>query len=47
VVERNEEVARVRAVLNKRDTFGNTALHLACVDGSEDCVRMLIEVRVC
>jgi len=34
----------VRGILDVQDGFGNTALHLACVDGSEECVRMLIEV---
>jgi ankyrin repeat protein len=43
-VRRNEEVKEVRAVLDLPDAFGNTALHLACVDGSEECVRILIEV---
>ncbi len=34
----------MRGMLDIQDGFGNTALHLACVDGSEECVRMLIEV---
>ena len=36
----------VLRILDTQDSFGNTALHLACVDGSEECVRMLIEVLI-
>lgn len=46
VVRRNQETQEVRAILDVQDAFGNTALHLACVDGSEDCVRLLIEVSI-
>lgn len=46
VVQRNEEQREIRAILDLQDSFGNTALHLACVDGSEECVKILIEVCV-
>lgn len=44
VMQRNEEQKQVRAIVDLTDSFGNTALHLACVDGSEECVKILIEV---
>ena len=45
VLTRNNQMNEVRAIIDLQDAFGNTALHLACVDGSEDCVNILLEVQ--
>lgn len=44
-VDRTEDIRKLKELINLQDSLGNTALHLACIDGSEDCVKILIEVR--
>ena len=45
IIKRNEEKKEINLLINLQDLYGNTALHLACIENSEECVKILIEVR--
>jgi ankyrin repeat protein len=41
-----QDVKKLKSLLDVQDNYGNTACHLACIDGNEQCVKLLIDVRM-